>query len=368
MGDPAGSPAGSLERVPRGVSGGVRGRRHEGVLTFVHPRLTRSRYTRIMRLPLLIGFLLLLLGSPALAARCHDELADALAGSDPAVATGLDAVRLLERSLALVEPALPRLQVVREVPLARSEPGFESVRYLAERGLLPDSWRPDALTADTWREMLAAWLDWYGLAPLPVAAPEGDEALLRDMALALERVAQAVRPAALIAYDPAEDHRVAFWAIIWNWSVYPRLLVMRPDADLRLAGGDAGRGGVQALLPRMGNCAVQVEDFISAPEETAKRLFLSSNASEMVLVAGDPLEGGDARTAGWPLWVPQGEELAVFGFEDEAVAGLERYAAVFAGPTVSVASLLALLPRVRTNLGPPGIVRHMAVPASASRR
>ncbi len=299
---------------------------------------------------LLAALFLLALASLASAQVCREELTGALL--DPALdrpATGVDAALLLRRAVELVEPALPRLVSVEQAGVADDDPAHASVLYVRERGLVPGSWGPGELSADAWRQMNRRFLGWYQLdGPLPEGVGTVGE-LVDDMARTLARVGGAVRPAALLASDP-DDGRLSFWAIIWNWTIYPRLLVFRP-AD----GVDLGRSP-QGVLSHLSNCAVSVSMYITAPEDTAKSLFLAHNESRMYVVATQPGSGG------WPLEVAPGEELEAFAFRLPELAGANVYAAVFDGPEIGFGRILGLLTRVRTNLSPAGFLNHMQTP------
>ncbi len=300
---------------------------------------------------LLAAALLLVLASFAAAQVCRDELVGALV--DPALdrpATGVDAALVLRRAVQLVEPALPPLVRVDEVGVPDDHPAYAAVRYVKARGLLPSGWSAEEIGAEAWRQMNARFMGWYRLeGPLPDGpATVGD--LVEDMAATLERVGQAVRPAALLAWDPADDDRLSFWAVIWNWTVYPRLLVFRPDPDVDLSGSP------RDVLPHLSNCAVRVGAYVTAPEETAKNLFLAHNESQMYVVATHP------DSEGWPLPVPQGEELDAFAFALPELGGAQVYAAVFDGPEVGFGTILGLMTRVRTNLSPAGFLNHMQTP------
>ncbi len=297
------------------------------------------------------ALLLLALAPLAVAQVCRAELTGALpSGALDAPATGVDAALVLRRAVQLVEPALPPLKRVGDVGLDIDHPAYAAVEYLRGRGLLPATWGPDELSGDAWREMNGRFLAWYRLdGPLPDApATVGD--LVDDMSATLQRVGQAVRPAALLAWDPDDDDRLSFWAIIWNWTVYPRLLVFRPDPRVGL------QGSPRDVLPHLGNCAVSVSAYITAPEDTAKSLFLAHNDSRMYVVASQPDDGA------WPLEVPQGRELEAFAFALPELEGAQVYAAVFDGPEVGFGTILGLMTRVRTNLSPAGFLSHMQTP------
>jgi len=264
--------------------------------------------------------------------------------------SGLFVAEVFRRAVELAEPALPRLRWVNSLPLAEGSPGFEAVRYLAERQLLPGSWQPDVIDLSTWQQMIASFMAWYRLQPYPVRSPDSREVVLEDLSRVLERVAEAVRPAALVASDPTDRSRVSFWAIIWNWTVFPRLIVVRPLVEVTL------QQGVAPVLPLLGNCVIRLRDYVLAPEKSAKRLFLANNDSRMIIASSQPVKGE------WPRLVEQGQELGYFAFENPEVADVDLYAAVFDGPAAGVGTILSLLPRVRTNMTPNRFFYHMQIP------
>lgn len=293
--------------------------------------------------------LTLTLAQAALAGVCRSELVGALPDATlERNATGIDAALALKRAIDLVEPALPKLKLG-PVPVGSDEPGYDAVRYLVERDLLPVSWRPELLDQETWTTMLNRFLGWYRLGPVDPGAPETAEELVEDLADVLALVAEAVRPAALLATDPNAGGRTVFWAIVWNWSVYPRLLVLRPSGDAMARPSD--------VLPALGNCAVRVSAYISAPQDTAKRLFLTHNSSRMYVVAATPSVDGS-----WPYEVPTGEELTAFTYGMQDLEGVDVFAAVFDGPSVGIGTLATLLPRMRTNISPLNLARYLQTP------
>lgn len=314
-----------------------------------------ARYTRAMRRSfwLLAALLTLLVPSAAAAQICVPELRAALTDlSTDRPATGIDAAVLLQRAVDLVEPALPALVAVHGgLPVPESSPYYGVVRYLAERRLLPASWRPGTIDAATWTKMLDDFQAWYKLKPMPLHDPARVSDLLVDTADVLERVSGAIRPAALLASDPADPNRIAFWAIIWNWTVYPRLIVLHPRDDVTLAGGP------QAVLPRMGDCAVHISSYVMAPEKDAAQLFLATNQSRMYVVGSVP-DGAEP----WPKIVPSGQELATFAFATPMVQDLKGFAAVFDGPDVGFRTVLGLLPKLRTNMSPTRFLAYMKTP------
>lgn len=308
----------------------------------------REAPRRRLRAALLILSLAVL--QTAFAQMCRTELVTSLHDTTlERPATGLDAALALKRAIDLVEPALPPLRLGTSVPLAEDEEGFDVARYLADRRLLPNSWQPDQLDAATWAAMLSTFLSWYELPPVQPGAPGTVEELVADVSAALGRVASAVRPAALLATDPANGGRTVFWAIIWNWTVYPRLLVLKPTGD--------ALAHPREILPKLSNCAVSISAYISAPQDTAQRLFLTHNSSRMYVVASDP-----GAVAGWPFEVPQGQELNAFVYRLPDLRGVDVYAAVFDGPSVGFGTLLSMLPRIRTNISPFNLAHYLEIP------
>ncbi|MEX2536727.1 MAG: hypothetical protein WD273_14115 [Trueperaceae bacterium] len=299
-----------------------------------------------MRLiPLLITFSLL---SSAFAQRCQPELQQTAASLPADTPTGILSAELLSAAIHWVEPALPPLAWSVTVPVAPDEPGYDAVRYLTERRLLPDGWSARDLSAQAWEAMLSRFLGWYGLPPVDVAIDPLPQQLTMDLAAALEQVSGAVRPLALVAADSEDRSRIAFLGLVWNWTVYPRLIVQRP-----LPGQDLSHG-VRPLLEDLSNCAVELEHYIFAPEATARNLFLAHADSRMYVIGSEP------ELTAWPLLVPEGQEEAYFGFSSPQVSELSAYAAAFDGSALGLRSLMAMMPRLRTNLPPtriPGLLR-----------
>ncbi len=309
-----------------------------------HPPTTR-RFAAVL-------VALVLCAPVAIAQVCATELMEALPDAGATLqrpATGVDAALVLKRAVELVEPALPPLQYDKPVPLDNADPDYQAVKYLVERKLLPKAWSKEELTAETWSGMLSAFLAWYKLPAVHVEAPAAVDGLLADMSGVLERVSHAVRPAALLATDQDDGSRTSFWAIIWNWTVYPRLLVIRPDPEVGSRPND--------VLQALSNCALNITAYVSAPEETAKSLFLSHNSSRMYVVSSLPSKNGF-----WPYEVPAGDELAAFGFDLPDLSGVRLYAAVFDGPEVGFGTLLSLFWRVRTNVAPTALMGYLSTP------
>lgn len=299
-----------------------------------------------------IILLCVLFASLAFANVCQTELHDSIDGwGDAEVATGLDAARVLERAVELVEPAMPRLAVVGGLPLGPGHAGLDSVLFLAERSLLPSDWGPGVIDADVWSAMLSRFSAWYGLDPFETGPPETDADLVADAARVLASVSAVIRPAAVLATDRLSETGLAFRGVIMNWTVYPRLVVFRPEA------GATGRVDTAQAIASLETCARRIEHYFSAPEATARQLFLANNRASMVVVGSTP-----SRSRSWPYWVESGDEVRAFTFDDAQIADMEAYSVVFDGPAIGIAALIRLLPRIRTNVSPLGLRQYLQTP------
>lgn len=303
---------------------------------------------------LLLGLLLLAGSATGLAApegTCRLELSQLASGLPADMPAGTFAAQLLAGAVELVEPALPAWRGNMRIPLEQNQAGYGAVSYLVARDLLPDSWRAAELTPAVWQDMLGRFLDWYALTlpPLPASASGSltREQIVTDLIEALGLVAGAVRPVAIIASDSGVD--VAFLALLWNWTVYPRLLVWRGDA-LSLAEGP------ENLLPTVSTCAVQVERYVLAPVQTAWQLFTGTGGATMYILGSEP------SRRNWPLPVAQDDVLEYLQFEPVEVRGLNVFAAVFDGQELGVGAILRLVRQVRTNVAPAGILGFLSSP------
>jgi hypothetical protein len=289
------------------------------------------------------------LAAPATAQACQTELTESAGRLPPDLSGGVVAAELLATAVQLVEPALPPLAWSAQVPLATGEEGYDAVRYLAQRRLLPNDWQADGFTAETWHDMLSGFLAWYGLEPMATGGGATAQGLIADLAIALEQVGRSVKPLALVASSAEDENQVAFLGLVWNWTVYPRLIVRRPGEAHDLS------EGVRPLLELLGSCAIEVEHYVFAPEETARRLFLSHADARMYVIGSEP-----ELTTAWPLLVPEGSEEEYFGFAAPEIRDLVAYSAAFDGGALGVRTLMTMLPRLRTNVPPtriPGLLR-----------
>ena len=261
------------------------------------------------------------------------------------------AVQAVADALRTLEPSLPRTRRIGGAVENLDDTVERDVRYLAERGLLPPAFDPTAFDESSWQVLVEALLAGYGLPPLHVEERLTAEALETDLDAVVSRILAVIRPVVLLAWDPEDEQRIAFVGLVLNWSPYPRLVVMRPPDGWTM------RDGGRELAGRVTLCGVSVRDWVSAPAPVARALFFQhADDAPMYLVGSDP------ERDGWPYRVPTGEEVDVFAFEHPEVADLERFSAVFASEPLGIAQVVRLLPQVRTNLSPVGLLRAMQTP------
>lgn len=294
-------------------------------------------------------FALCLLSS-GLAARCLNELqvgVDEAALSE--VASGIDAARYVQRAVDLLEPVLPQLQTA-DVPDDVPAEAEAAVQFLAERRLLPPGWQAETLEPDTWQTMLERVARWYDVAAPSVGeTPLTHQILLTDLAALIDAAAEKIDPVALVAWGDDKE-QVVFWALIRNDSIYPRMIVLRPPGEeLTL------EDGIGELLSHLATCVTTVEDYVSAPAETAQRLFLANNEARMIVAQTEPASAENFA------YVPVGEEADYFSFASPVLAEVVRYAALFEGSSVPVMTMLRIIPQLRTNMNPREIIDFVTV-------
>lgn len=286
---------------------------------------------------------------PVVAQACIAELrADEGGAALQVPADGRDAVRYLARAVRLLEPVLPRFDVTDALPLDETDPAYEDARYLLERRLLPASWQPESIDLVTWQTMLTRLGRWYDLSPLATTNDIGDltkRTMILTLADLIDTVQQQITPVALIASAETDPNQIDFWAIIRNDGVYPRMIVVRPPSDITLQNGAA------SVLPALSSCATPLDNFIFAPASVARQLFLSTNQSSMIVASAAP--------ATLQMDVPNGQEITFLDFSAPELANIERYAALFPGPSLGVGTILGLIPRVRTNMSPGEIIAFL---------
>ncbi|MGL4609737.1 MAG: hypothetical protein ACRCYY_08650 [Trueperaceae bacterium] len=296
-------------------------------------------------LRLCVACLTLLSFSFLLAQTCTTELRGDL--SDEALrepATGTDAVVFLARALKLLEPALPKLA---HLPSDFAYLDNEAAVFVGTRGLLSGQWKPDTLKFDVWQKMVKQLASWYDLE-LDVSDDLSRAGVLATLEDLIEQASAKLEPVALVAAATDDKNKVAFWAVIRQDSIYPRVIVYRPSSE------NVGlQEGVKQALPFLATCAMVPEKYIYASEETARRLFNDNNKAKMYVAATQP------ETAADPDLVPKGEETTYLTFQTEALGDYSAFAALFEGSGVSPMTLMSLLPQVRTNMNPSEIVQFV---------
>jgi hypothetical protein len=280
---------------------------------------------------------------------CEPQLRRAL--PLPGVPDGVVAVELLAEAVRQVEPAL-RPWRDPGAPIPEGERGAAAARFVASVGLLPDGWSLETHDLAAWQAMHARFAGWYRAAPATVLGG-GREGMLADMVATLGAVSEALRPLAVFA--TGRDDEVTFFAVMWNWTPQPRLLLFEPAPDLRL--GD-GRGDERAepVLAAMSGCALRFERFAYAPEDLAIGLFGQQGASIFRVVGSDP------PAAALPAVFEAERLMDVFRFDDPALAGVRVLSGGVEGPSVGAGMVLRLLAAVRTNINLDGIFFHTAFP------
>jgi hypothetical protein len=288
----------------------------------------------------------LLFALPFIAAQtCTNELRGDL--TDEALlepATGTDAVVFMQRAMRLLEPALPKLAYL---PSDFAYLDNEAAVYVGTRGLLPAFWEPDVLTPETWQDLAQGLANWYDLE-VEVTTDLTKGNLIAALADLIDRASTTLRPVALVASAQDDKNKVAFWAIIRNDSIYPRVIVYRPSQE-----SIGLQDGITNALPLLGNCAMTLENYIYAPENTARDLFIANNTARMYVAATQPETSSD------PELVPAGEETEYLTFETSALEGYSAFAALFEGSGVGPMTVMRLLPRVRTNMNPAQVVKFV---------
>jgi hypothetical protein len=295
---------------------------------------------------------LLALASAAWAQVCVDELRRALPGAD--ATAGQTAAALLARAVQLIEPALPPLRDG-SGPVEGAGAAAAAVTYLHQRHLLPGGWTPDGHTPERWAAMLARFAAGYRVSA-PVATGADRQTMLDEAARALEAVANAVRPLPIFAVDA--QRRVTFFAVIWNWTPFPRLLLFRPPADLALA-GDARTPSPEAAAPvlaALSGCALAFDRFVYADESAALRLFVAQGASTLRVLGSEP------EVVGVPDEFGSDDVVAALTFRAPELDGVRVLSASIEGPSPGFGAVFGVLLQVRTNVGLEGALRSLALP------
>jgi hypothetical protein len=299
---------------------------------------------------LLLVVLALTLGSSVAAQVCEVELQRALPGAE--ATPGQVAAALLARAVQLIEPALPA-QRGGTGPTEGAGAAAGAVTYLHQRRLLPDGWTPASHTVEGWSAMLARFVGPYRVDPPPASGADAP-AMLREAASALAVVADAVRPLPVFAVDG--EGRVTFFAVIWNWTPFPRLLIFRPDPGARLDDAAGPHDGALPVLEAMANCALRFEHFVYAGEDVALQLFVAQGTSTLRVMGSEP------ALDGLPRVFDADEVVDVLTFRSAAMDGVEAASVSIEGPAPGLGAVLQVLVQVRTNAGIDVALRSLALP------
>ena len=260
-------------------------------------------------------------------------------------ATAIDAVLALERALHLVEPALPRLA---DTNVPSDHPDTASIDFLRDRQLLPDTWSVETFSPSVWRQMLRRLHNWYNLSEPVLLETESLSifSINQQLAESLADIRDAINPIVLVAAESRRQNELSFVAILLNDSPFPRLVVQRPpEASVDI------RSNIRNILPFVSNCALHLENYIYAPSNLAKNLFLANNDSRMYIAATDTQRWANLYS------VPAGSELSYLEYEATELENVNTYAALFSGEGPSVMTITRLLTQVRTNMNARDIMR-----------
>jgi hypothetical protein len=269
---------------------------------------------------------------------CSAELRGTLTDDDlQTPATGVDAADFIHQAVEVLEPALPRLAYL---PDPFDYMDIPSAVFTAEHGLLPALWEPGTLSFEVWQEMVIGLAAWYDIN-VDISPDLTKAGLLQTLESLVTQASPQLRPVALVASRQDDPNKVAFWAVVRNHSLYPRIIVHRPLQD------DGGLGdGVKTVLPLLSNCAQQISNYIFANEDTAKNLFLSNTDARMIVASTYPVRAEEIT------YVPVGEETAYLTFASPELEPYTTYAALFEGSGPGPFMVARLIPQVRTNMNP----------------
>ena len=267
------------------------------------------------------------------------------------VPDGVVAVELMAAAVRQAEPAL-RPWRDRAGPIPDGEPGAAAARFLDGVGLLPRGWTPESHDVDAWQTMHDRFAGWYRATPASVSGGDRSQ-VVNEMARTLGAVSQALRPLVVFATGP--DDEVTFFAVVWNWTPLPRLLLFAPPAGLALADG-RGDERAEPVLAAMSGCALRFRDYVYAREELAIQMFGQQGESVFRVLGSEP------GAASLPSVFEAARVLDVFRFRDPSLDGGRVLAGGVEGPSVGVGTALRLLAGVRTSIGLDGIFHYTAFP------
>lgn len=277
---------------------------------------------------------------------CEGELEAGLSTNDLlAPATGRSAALMMKRAVDLLEPSLPPLQRVVNLPVAADDRDRSTFAYLADRQLLDASWQAVSFSADAWNAALSKIASWYEVQVPPLASPApSNKDLLQSFEPIMAQAGAALDPVAVMAFDTQDPSKIAFWATLRN-GVYPRLIVKHPPASQLDLHND-----VEGAMKELSSCVYTIKNYVYAPADVALKLFVATNESRMVILSGVP------EFEQYILEVPSGQEPDYLTFSTADAQDKEQYTALFLGPSVGFGTLLTMLPQLRTNMSPSAIL------------
>lgn len=266
--------------------------------------------------------------------------------------TGYDFAAYFQRGLSLIEPSLPRLQRAdaKRFAGASSEELKQAALFVAERKLIFGNFSETVLSPEAWRRAVTELYSWYHVNATPPPWPRTVAELEEATKTVFETVSKALRPVLLIATDPNDSERISFWAYLWNWTPYPRVIVFPPNDNVRTS-----KNNTEAMAAAS-NCLITVEHYIVAEESVARSLFLDHYDSDVKIVQTEPASSLVGTT------VPAGREIEVFLFQYPGMEALQSVALTFSGPSAGVFDILSGISKVKTNIGIFNISHMFALP------
>ncbi len=294
--------------------------------------------------------LLFLFASFGTTQKCIDELKAGL--SDEMLletSTTRAAAKLLKKTVELLEPAMPPLADAHVTALSLDDPDYPTIKFLADRQILPDTWQDGELNAPLWRAMLLNIVQWYEILPIRISSEAlTNQQLIDHLSTLINRASVTIHPLVLAGVD---QNDISFVGIIKNDPPYPRLIVIKPPEGIDIS------SNFQNIFSYIGNCASNFVNYVHGPSIAARQLFLTHNSSSMYVFKTDP-----TKFESW-IEVPQGEEVPYLEFTNPNVADLGNYTALFSGSGPGIFTLMQIVPQFRTNMSPREIINFIqAIP------
>ncbi len=291
----------------------------------------------------ILTLIIILFTTSSLAQSCFSELSQNWTEEELSEQiTNIEAGFLVRVAVDLLEPNLPQITSIPfDFDLRLDDENYQLIRFLIERGLM--DYQNDLELENIKQSLINRLRAWYSLPAIEI----GDNLTRLELVSTLSTTISSVTlaPVALVASADNKDE-IAFWSIIRNDSIYPRMIVFKPPNKEELSLNN----GLKELISHLDNCAYKVEKYIFSSAETAKQLFLTNFDSRMIIVDSSPdiLDGY--------LKVEQGQEADYFSFLAEDLRTVDSYAAVFTEQEIKPFKIMRLLPKVRTNMNPKQIL------------